>query len=74
MPYKIIRKGNKWLTVNKQTGKVKGTHSSKHKAIAQMRLLYGVEGGKFKPTGAKGKPFKVRKKRWMTSSTGKVKV
>ena len=63
MPYKIVKKGNKWLTVNKETGDVKGTHSSKKKAIAQMRLLYGVEGGGWKPTGAKGKPFTVSKRR-----------
>ena len=60
MPYKIIRKGNKYLIVNKETGKVKGTHSSRLKATAQMRLLYGVERGGLKPTGAKGKPIKVK--------------
>lgn len=45
MPYEIKRKGEKWLTVNSETGEVKGTHDSKQKAVAQLRLLYGVEGG-----------------------------
>jgi hypothetical protein len=45
MPYKIIKKGDKWLTVNADTGDVKGTHDSEKKALAQMRLLYGVEHG-----------------------------
>jgi len=46
MPYKIVKRGNKYLTVNKQTGKIKGRHASKKKAVAQMRLLYMVESGK----------------------------
>jgi len=58
MPYSIRKKGNKYIVLNKETGKVKGTHTSRHKAIAQMRLLYGIEGG-MKPTGKKGKRFKV---------------
>lgn len=45
MPYAIVKKGNKWLTINKETGKVKGAHDSKEKAESQMRLLYGVEHG-----------------------------
>lgn len=52
MPYKIVKRGSKYLTVNKQTGKVKGTHSSKQKAIKQMKLLYMIESGK-KPTKSK---------------------
>ena len=54
MPYQIKQKGSKYLVVNKQTGKVKGTHTSKIKAARQMRLLYGVESG-WKPTGKKAK-------------------
>jgi hypothetical protein len=46
MPYKIVKQGNKYLTVNKDTGKIKGTHDSKAKAIAQMRLLYGIDAGR----------------------------
>ena len=56
MPYKVIKRGNKYLTINKQTGKVKGTHDSMAKAMSQMRLLYGVEHG-MKPTGHKGEPM-----------------
>ncbi len=45
MPYKIKKVKNKWKVVNKETGRVAGTHSSKAKATSQMRLLYGIEGG-----------------------------
>ena len=45
MPYDIRRKGEKWVTYNKETGETKGTHDSRDKAVAQMRLLYGVKGG-----------------------------
>ena len=52
MPYKVEKRGDEWVTVNTDTGKVKGTHDSKIKAIRQMRLLYMIEGGK-EPTGKK---------------------
>ena len=52
MPYKIEERDGKWLTINKDTGDVKGTHDSREKAIKQMRLLYMVEHGG-KPTGKK---------------------
>ena len=45
MPYKIEQRDGKWLTINKDTGDVKGTHDSREKAVKQMRLLYGVEHG-----------------------------
>lgn len=45
MPYRIEKRGNKWVVVNEDTGKVKGTHDSEEKARAQMRLLYGIEHG-----------------------------
>lgn len=64
MPYKVVKKGNKWLTINKETGKVKGTHDTKEKAVAQMRLLYGIESGKLKPR---------KKKRFRLSEGGVVK-
>lgn len=54
MPYAIRKKGNQYLTVNKETGKVKGTHASYAKAERQRRLLEGVEHG-WKPTGKKAK-------------------
>jgi len=46
MPYEVVKEGDKWITRNKDTGKVKGRHDSKAKAIRQMRLLYGIESGK----------------------------
>ncbi|MEM5854666.1 MAG: hypothetical protein QXS37_04500 [Candidatus Aenigmatarchaeota archaeon] len=52
MPYKIEKRGNKYVVVNKKTGKVKGTHSSREKALRQMRLLYGIEHG-WTPTFSK---------------------
>ena len=45
MPYIVRKKGNQWLTVNTETGKVKGRHKTKKLAIAQMRLLQGIESG-----------------------------
>lgn len=55
MPYSVEKRGDKWVTINTETGKVKGTHDSKKKAIRQMRLLYGIESGEWKPTGKKAK-------------------
>jgi len=40
MPYKIRKQGSKYLVVNAETGSVKGTHSTKTKALAQLRALY----------------------------------
>ena len=45
MPYGIRKKGDKYQTVNKETGDVKGTHDSKEKAVKQLRLLEGIEHG-----------------------------
>ena len=53
MPYRVEKRGNVWVTINTETGKVKGTHDSKIKAQRQMRLLYGIESGEWKPTGKK---------------------
>lgn len=53
MPYQILRlSNNKWVLKNKETGKVKGHHSSYVSALRQMRLLQGIEHG-WKPTGRK---------------------
>ncbi len=50
MPYTIKKEGDKFITVNTDTGHVKGTHSSKEKAMAQMRLLQAIEHNPdFKP-------------------------
>lgn len=46
MPYAVRKvKEGKWVTYNKNTGDVKGTHTSEEAAQRQMRLLYHVEGG-----------------------------
>ena len=50
MPYDIAKRGNKWVTYNKETGDVKGTHADRQSAVKQMRLLYMVKSGK-EPTG-----------------------
>ena len=52
MPYAVVRRGKKWLTINTETKDVKGTHSSREEAMSQMRLLYGVERG-WHPTQGK---------------------
>lgn len=52
MPYSIEKRGDKWVVINTQTKKVKGTHDSKIKAQRQIALLRGVEHG-WTPTGAK---------------------
>jgi hypothetical protein len=43
MPYEIRKKGNKWHLINKETGEDKGVSDTYEKAIAHMRLMYGVE-------------------------------
>lgn len=45
MPYKIEKQGRKFVVINKDTGKIKGTHDTKEKAVAQLRLLYAIEEG-----------------------------
>ena len=40
MPYSVRKRGKKYVVVNKDTGKVKGTHPSKAKANRQLRALY----------------------------------
>jgi len=52
MPYAIRKIGSKFKVINKNTGKVHGTHSSKAKALSQMRLLYKIESG-WKPSFSK---------------------
>lgn len=55
MPYEIAKKGTGYVVKNTETGK---EHSKKpipkERAIAQMRLLYGIEAGMM-PRGKKGK-------------------
>jgi len=51
MPYAIKSKDGQFQVVNTETGHVKGTFSSRKKAMRQFRLLQGVEHG-WKPTKA----------------------
>ena len=54
MPYAVRKRNSKFVVINKNTGKVKGTHASRAKAESQMRLLYHVEhGGKLTKTKKK---------------------
>lgn len=45
MPYEIVKQGKKFVVRNKETKDVKGTFDSRPRAVAQLRLLYGIEGG-----------------------------
>jgi len=54
MPYAVRKRGTKFVTINKTTGEVKGTHTSRIKAERQRRLLEGVKRG-WKPTGKKAR-------------------
>ena len=45
MPYEIRKKGNKFHVINSETNEDKGASDSREKAIAHMRLMYGVEHG-----------------------------
>lgn len=56
MPYAIRKRDSKQVVINTETGKVKGTHTTKAEAQRQVNLLRGVEHG-WKPTG---KPAKKR--------------
>lgn len=40
MPYKIKKQGNKWVKINKETGKVVSHHDTKEKADASVRAYY----------------------------------
>ena len=54
MPFEVKKISPKcWEVVNSETGVIHSKCTTKTKAMAQMRLLYGVESGKWKPTGKK---------------------
>ena len=48
-PWSVVKRGSRWAVVKNSTGAVKAMHDSKEKAMAQLRLLEGVEHG-WKPT------------------------
>lgn len=58
MPYAIRKRDTKFVVINTETHKVKGTHTSRPKAERQIALLRGIEHG-WKPTG---KPARKRRK------------
>lgn len=43
MPYAIIRKGNKFEVINKDTGRIHAFGTTLNKAKAQIRLLHSLE-------------------------------
>ena len=49
-PYSIVKRDGKFVIENNETGKVKGTHTSRKSAMKQFRLLEGIEHG-WTPTG-----------------------
>lgn len=51
MPYTIKQQGRKWAIVNKQTGKVVGTSSSKKMAEASARARMSAESKKTPRSG-----------------------
>jgi len=46
MPYKVIKKGNKYVVINSETDDVKGTYDTKASAVKQVSLLYKVNKDK----------------------------
>ncbi len=46
MPYSVRKKGKRWTVVNKKTREVLGTHTSKKKAVNQLKAVYANTGGK----------------------------
>lgn len=52
MPYTSQKKGKCWEVVNTDTGKVFAKCTTEEKAKAQLRLLRGVESGKWKPSSS----------------------
>lgn len=40
MPFKLLKEGTHYKVVNTLTGKIHAKHTTKAKALAQMRLLY----------------------------------
>ena len=48
MPYKMVKRGDKYCVINKDTGESKGCSDTRSKGLAHMRALYHAEsGGKF---------------------------
>ena len=62
MPFEIKHPSPRcWSVVNTKTGKVHSKCSTKKNAERQMKLLYGIESGKWEPTGMMPKKKKTMK-------------
>lgn len=48
MPYSIVKSGGSYKVINSVTGKVHAQHSTHENALAQLRLLEGIEHGTIK--------------------------
>lgn len=55
MPYTIRKEGKVYKVFNRETGALKGTHPTKAKAEAQVRLLQGIAHGMVPRKRRKGK-------------------
>ena len=54
MPYSVVKHGTGYAVINNITGKVHAKHTTKEKAMAQVRLLHGIDAGmKMKPVKKK---------------------
>ena len=75
MPYSVIKVSPKcWSVINSETEKVHAKCTTKKNAEAQMRLLYGLESGKWKPASTyrefvaakfKSRPAGMKASEWM---------
>jgi hypothetical protein len=63
MPYSLLKgKDDSYSVINSATGKVHSKHTTHEKALAQMRLLYGIEGG-MEPRGRSMEKKKAKRER-----------
>lgn len=49
MPYKVQKRGECYRVINEETGKKHSKCTTEEKAKKQLRILRGVESGKWKP-------------------------
>ena len=45
MPYAITHRQGKWVVVNKETGRVLGTHKTRQEALDQVKAVYANANG-----------------------------
>jgi hypothetical protein len=45
MPWKVEKRGSGWVTINADTGRVRGRHATRAKAEAQRQLLEMIRHG-----------------------------